>query len=290
MSAAAAVATAVAVCLLLLLALWRLWRWTPPPPPSVVVAVLAVFKQEGHVLDEWIRHYVAEGVERFYLVENGGPDDGWRAVLAQQPPGRVDWHVDARRHAQEDLYNACLRDRILADPRGPPTWLIVCDLDEFWFATGPGDTLAAWLTGRRAGQVLVRWTMFGSAGHVRPPPEGVVRGFRRRAAYPLDRLYETKAAVRPEAVQRLHIHEHVLHPGWETERYAHRTEADLARMPLRINHYAVQARQWFLDVKARRGDAAWAGSDHVRDEAYFRAQDFDDVRDDLLATRHPRAG
>ena len=39
--------------------------------PCPRVWVLAIFKNEADVLDEWVRHHIEEGVSRLYLVDNG---------------------------------------------------------------------------------------------------------------------------------------------------------------------------------------------------------------------------
>ena len=31
------------------------------------LSVLSVFKNESHILEEWLNHYINEGVEHFYL-------------------------------------------------------------------------------------------------------------------------------------------------------------------------------------------------------------------------------
>jgi hypothetical protein len=39
------------------------------------LVVVGVFKNESWVLGEWIQHYIDEGVDHFYLVDNGSPDN-----------------------------------------------------------------------------------------------------------------------------------------------------------------------------------------------------------------------
>ena len=39
-----------------------------------MLAIVAVFKNEADVLDEWIQHYVLEGVSKLYLIDNGSTD------------------------------------------------------------------------------------------------------------------------------------------------------------------------------------------------------------------------
>ena len=39
------------------------------------ISVLAMFKNESSTIKDWIDHYLAEGVEHFYLIDNGSTDD-----------------------------------------------------------------------------------------------------------------------------------------------------------------------------------------------------------------------
>ena len=33
------------------------------------LSVLAIFKNEGHIINEWLNHYLLEGVDHFYLID-----------------------------------------------------------------------------------------------------------------------------------------------------------------------------------------------------------------------------
>ena len=35
------------------------------------LSVLGIFKNEAHIFAEWIEHYLTEGVDHFFLVDNG---------------------------------------------------------------------------------------------------------------------------------------------------------------------------------------------------------------------------
>lgn len=39
------------------------------------LSVLAIFKNETMIIEEWMNHYLNEGVEHFYLIDNGSSDD-----------------------------------------------------------------------------------------------------------------------------------------------------------------------------------------------------------------------
>ena len=46
------------------------------------LSLYAIFKNESHILKEWILHYLEEGVEHFYLIDNGSTDD-YKPIIEQ---------------------------------------------------------------------------------------------------------------------------------------------------------------------------------------------------------------
>ena len=260
-----------------------------------MLAIVAVFKNEADILDEWIQHYVLEGVSKLYLIDNGSTD-GPSRVLDAYPPQLVEWWTDASPYAQVRLYNEAL-ERIRAE-RHPPEWLLVCDLDEFLYASW--GTIAQYV-GRLphdVGVVSVRWLMFGSSGHQQQPREGVVAGFFWRAHYPRDKDRECKTMVRLRALKELGIHEHVLQSPnrWKSIRHTASNEGEIASSPLRLNHYCIMSWERFRNVKMTRGnrgvfclpkispggDAADPASANVRTPQYFQDHDFKEILDNVL--------
>jgi hypothetical protein len=243
------------------------------------LTVLAIFKNESHIMREWLEHYSAEGADSFYLIDNGSdPEHAAKTDEAIAQYGATVTLVrDATPHAQVRLYNEAARSltegfKVLGVTTNSG-WLLVVDLDEFMYASD-SQTLAVYLRSRppHVGAVAARWLTFGSSGLLRQP-DRVVDGFLRRAAYPLDTLREVKTAVRLEALQALAVHEHRLRPGFVTEAWLYDSEKEIAEAPLRLNHYVLQSRSWFDAVKATRGDVAGARYDAFRDAAYFERYD-----------------
>ena len=59
----------------------------------------------------------------------------------------------------------------------------------------------------------------------------------------------------------------------------------ISKLELRLNHYPLQSRDFFFNVKAKRGDAGSAGKDNMRNEDYFLEYDRNEYYDDELAKR-----
>ena len=73
------------------------------------LSVVSIFKNESHIRQEWIEHYLTEGVEHFYLIDNGSSDQ-YQIVLepylregSRSEPDRtplVEVQIDPRPHLQ----------------------------------------------------------------------------------------------------------------------------------------------------------------------------------------------
>lgn len=238
------------------------------PLPKHALCVLATFKNEALNLREWLEHYAWAGVDALLLLDNGSTD-AWRAEVAGFENFATVLAAPAV-HAQEENYNDFGRPWLLA--RGCE-FVAVLDLDEFAFAT-PARSLRAAVVdafthaGAGVSQLLCPWLMFGSSGRVAHPVGGVRTNFTLRAAAPHEL---TKAFVRLGDLGRFHIHSHDV------------TGATAPCPPtIRLNHYAIQSREYFERVKMTRGDAAAEMYEGRRNAAYFKSYDFAEERDETL--------
>lgn len=230
------------------------------PAPHFLV-VISVFKNEASVMREWIQHHIWQGVDHFYLLDNGSTDD-YLSTITGYLGSYVSIVKNVTKHAQvqhlSTLLAACNRAR----------WLMSIDLDEFVYARPRSGqpTIASYLrdlerTQPTRSHVELYWRMFGSSGHVRQPPS-VREAFIRSADEVEDR---TKYIVRRSAVSSLGVH----HPGelkWG-ERVSMKPVA--ATLNLALNHYAIMSRERFMSIKMTRGDVASHELEAVRSVKYF---------------------
>ena len=133
-------------------------------------------------------------------------------------------------------------------------------------------------------------------------PPSVNHGFTRRGSFPIPLdpdqpsrgpgLIEAKYLTRPQRTLALHIHgcsllfgSARLPDGSKTYRppFQPVSEEHLGRYSLHLNHYQVQSLDFFMQVKATRGDVGSAFLDRLRDRAYFEQWDLNDMSDTELA-------
>jgi hypothetical protein len=269
------------------------------------LAVAAIFKNESAAIKEWINHYKNEGVEHFYLIDNGSTDDYKKEVEDPLSQGIITLFSDDKKHAQVELYNLHFK-RAFDESK----WLIICDLDEFIYARRGFSTISEYLKtlSPSIGQIHIPWKMFGSSGFIKQP-DSILNSFTRRYLYTkenkakneelIKKFRFSKTIVRCDAVVSLHVHSSVIKEKYREIRANNKRinffrlrnpvlfESALSNMYLHLNHYPIQSLEWFENVKITRVDVNYQTLDKLRDLAYFKKYDeqANMIIDDELASK-----
>lgn len=252
------------------------------------LSVYALFKNEAEILREWIEHYIDEGVDHFYLIDNGSTDN-YRDIIEPYMKYITLFHDEERGFGtQHKIY-----DRNILPVIGDSKWLMGIDLDEFVYTKS--GTIASSLKNIKdasVGQILIPWKFFGSSGHIQQP-SSVIRSFINRRKPPYNAY--NKTICRSDAIERLDIHAIPLKPGFITVdpllRPMEPNNIDVTDELLRdsvfeMNHYVIQSLDWFRRVKMTRGSSNF-DSNH-RNEEYFKEFDYKDVYDNELWAKKQR--
>lgn len=256
------------------------------------LAIIAMFRNEAHILKEWLDHHIKIGVSKFYLL-NDRSDDEYLTVL--QPYLNKELvvlkHVDSTvgdfPHGttfQIEEYNKHLND-IKED------WIINADLDEFFYYDKLyllDKELSVLGTLDRMGvdQLFITQKYFNSNG-LDKQPVSVKEGFTERVVAKKSVRLLNRYLVKRESVLKLTIAFAIMKPG--SKSYTHdliqSTEAfnlgdkiKSLNIPMNIgyilnllnnvryidestyetgliqcNHYITQSKEWFFGVKLKRG-------------------------------------
>ena len=280
----------------------RSWRekistllWSARPRHSFL-EVLAIFKNEAHILNEWVYHYLSQGADRVNLIDNGSEDNFLEILQPYLLDGRVRLWSDPRKYILFKAYN-----ERLALLRKESAWLIVCDLDEFIYARRPFSSIRDYLHSLpfRVSCVQLPWKNFGSAGR-KTQPQDVRCKFIYRVNYALrrpsrgmegDRIC-CKYIARLSRVRNLCLHRADLFWGSnllpngqcvDSNDFQDISEKILKSSSLHLNHYFLQSEEYFFKVKASRGDAVSPTGDDLRTSEFFSRFDFNDIKDDELS-------
>jgi hypothetical protein len=259
------------------------------------VCIIAIFKNEGHIIQEWINHYINQEVDKLFLVDNGSTDN----YNISSHLDKIELIKDDKKFAQQEIYNRYVHKY------KDYTWAIFCDLDEFIYPRRGFKTIKQYLNRLRhdISLIYIPWKIFGSNGHIQQP-SNVVQSFTKRVNYDNPCTihgvirYNHKNHSMPKCIVRTKYIKHIkVHTQFTTggihitadnniykspmipnspgllNKIVEINESKLNDYYLHINHYMIQSYNWFMAVKATRGDVDKFSAENIRDEKYFKKQD-----------------
>ena len=93
---------------------------------------MAIFKNETMNLKLWLDHYLWQGIEHFYLIDNDSNDNPINILQEYIDKGIVTYYFKPEKHQQAQHYRTIFDIENLKEKT---KWLCICDLDEFFFGT-----------------------------------------------------------------------------------------------------------------------------------------------------------
>ena len=240
-----------------------------------LLGVLGIMKNESMNILEWIEHYRSQGCAQIYLIDNDSTDDTVSKIDHHIRDGLVRLIELPERHKQVQHYWTAF-DHF--DVRAHCQWLIIADIDEFWFCKD-GECLSDAIKGYQSFNVVyVNWSIFGSNDFVEHP-KSLRKYLTKRAPALADNRF-TKFVFRTDALERTSdIGVHKIKGCCSAT-----TISD--NQKFQLNHYVTQSLEYFTNVKMTRGDAAKDLNDGVRTLEYFENYNRSCVVEDtLLADR-----
>ena len=259
--------------------------WTSRPAPSNimymgnVLCLVAIFKDESHIMQEWIEHYIKEGVQKFFLIDNGSKDQ-YLHILA---PYIKDHIVELVVNPTKDRQNA--HCNYYLEKCKEYEWVLVCDLNEFVYARNMFKTIPEYLNtiNEATLQILLPRKLFGSSGHIKQS-EKVIPNFTLRESYKEPISKEIKTITRTKAISRLDIHRsHLINKQMKHDDFFVKVEENwLNEWPLHLNHYRVQCLEWSDNVKGTRDHPLDKNGDVIFNSNYFRVENKNETHDSEL--------
>ena len=267
------------------------------------LCLIAIFKNESHIIKEWINHYLNQGVKKFFLIDNGSTDNYFPIIEPYIKRHIIYLVKDSKPQSQVELYNkyflkVCKRY----------TWAIICDLDEFIYARKGFKKITGYLkyinNYKHISQIFIPWKMFSSNGYNtinKLQPESVIKSFTKRFDYNKNKVVDgitikennnntftyTKCIVKTIYLLKLDIHSHKLIPNFnnfsnfitplninnihKNLSFSKINEKILNLSFLNLNHYPIQSLDYFSRVKMTRNDAVH--NINVRNKEYFDRYD-----------------
>jgi hypothetical protein len=220
-----------------------------------IFSVGAMFRNESHCIKEWIEHYLNQGADHFYLVNDNSTDDTVNIIQPYIDRGQITLYntSDPGPHIlghQRNTYNKYLLPHVNnKDTR----WLLVCDLDEFMWSPA-FKTVKDFLTQyvHSLAQVQVVPTLFGS-NNLEKQPKSLVQGFTKRSKDVPTKCGTYKYFVNSYfRFSSLNVHHATAEdPKYNGPEYFMIIDSQY----IRLNHYICQSKEFWINVKCTRGDA-----------------------------------
>ena len=144
---------------------------------TTYLSATVIVKDEEPYILEWVCFHLAQGVERFLVIDNVGSRRLHRQLRGLERDGIV-------RIETFTGYQAPAYDMALAALRGSTRWLAVIDCDEFLFSPSGAPLPEVLRDYEQFPGVGVNWVLYGDSGHQKRPAGLVIENFVERG--PLD--------------------------------------------------------------------------------------------------------
>jgi len=224
------------------------------------ISVLAMFKNESMIIKDWIDHYLREGIEQFYLIDNGSTDDYWEKIKSYS--NKITLVKDSTRleiGTQTYLYNKIFLEKVKIETE----WLIICDIDEYIYARNGYIKIIDVLNNlsNNVEKIWLPWKIFGSNGHI-DHPDNIINSFtKRKLDFKKDQGFG-KVICRTKNLNEIVSCGHFVtlnnndiyynSNGDKLDNF-NLTEENCNKLNLHLNHYMVMSEEYYLKIKCTRG-------------------------------------
>lgn len=128
------------------------------PDSRKSLAVLAIMKNEGPNVQEWLDHYFWQGADHIYIIDNDSTDDMIQKIDASSHRERVTIISETRRHQQRQHYRRAIKHQKI---KKKFRWLLIVDADEFCFSKKHEKVTETLMELDWYELIYIQWTYFG---------------------------------------------------------------------------------------------------------------------------------
>lgn len=203
--------------------------------------VVACFKNETTNLKEWLDHYIWQGADFFYLMDNGSTDQPETVLQDYIDKGLVMLFKDPTKYIQITYYKSIVeqiqKENVKSD------WIVIADLDEFWFSTKGNLKKALAEIPENYSVISCGWKEFGPSADGFHP-----RSLRKELVYRNPSLTSPKYCFRTMKINTIDL---------ECHHIDNVPSECILRNPnnISLHHYFCQSEEYWYSVKIPRGYA-----------------------------------
>lgn len=223
------------------------------------IAIVAIAKNEGPYIREWIEYHRLLGVTKFYFYDNESEDQTKEILKPYIQSNLVSYFFIKGKAKQLDAYNDAI-ERF----KYTCQYMAFIDLDEYLMPTVPYQPIVKIVDeainkyGKGASGIGVNWAIYGSSGHDKAPKGLITQVFNHRGNNRAVGNAHIKTICNPRRVID-YISPH--YPLYQLGAYSVSETGDerlyvwfrdkREYVNIRINHYYTKSREQFLNKIAR---------------------------------------
>ena len=244
------------------------------------LSIMAIMKNEGAYIKEWLDYHILVGVEKFYLYDNESTDDTTKILEPYIKKGIVDYIYWPGKAQQQPAYTDSFNKHA-----NETKWMAVIDLDEFLVATDY-ENIVDYLNTLPKGfaQLVIGWEQYGSSGHKKKPKGLVIENYKYHAA----KSWGVKSIVNPRLVYETinpHTHEvagfSIDENGKKLGRIDQTENRNITTHKIRVNHYVTKSYDEYIN-RMNQGSVSKMKIDEYRSVEKFKMYDRNEVYDYIM--------
>lgn len=246
------------------------------------LAVVAIMKNEGPYVKEWLDYHILAGVDHFFIYDHESDDNSKEILQPYIERGIVTYLFCPDEKKQVNVYNEALQNYKFFC-----RYITFIDGDEFILPKSKptifevADEILA--DKPNIGGIEIKWDMYGSNNLEKADySKGVLERFPLRAAEP---AISVKSVVNPRTVDYMHT-PHFMHYFFPVERLNSETLKNFfpnddydIQDKITINHYHLKSFEEYKN-KMARNSAAYGKNPSGRSIKNFSHDKYNDVFDD----------
>lgn len=248
---------------------------------SETITIVAIAKNEGRYVLEWLAYHLALGVNKIIIFCNDSTDDMVEKLIRlAEGDSRiewVDWPSKSNSSPQVTAYNEAIKSV-------HTNWISFIDIDEF-IVPLENDSITSWLSiiPDDVASVHINWRGFGSSGVTDSNYDLVTRTFTKCSIKEWGNNRHFKTVARTKLVNSVLIHDILTSGGRRvTSDFQDLKALDVGRADrivysgIQINHYQSKTFSEF-EARMRRGNANYPPDHprHQRDDSSDRFSKID---------------
>ena len=252
------------------------------------LSIVAILKNEGQYIAEWLEYHLLVGVSKFYIYDNESEDNLKEILEPYIESGIVEYQYFPGIAKQLAAYKDALKKA-----RIETYWLAAVDGDEFIVPVST-QTIPEFLKEfEGCGGIEINWLVYGSSGKKTKEDGLVIEGFKDHSLSEFEKNLYVKTILNPRFTVAMHIHnakytigKYSVNPNKEILKVHYLNRERCVQDKIRINHYYGKSYEEFLLKRSRGRATQKSEKTRIRPIQLFFDYDKNDIKNDPIMDKY----